>query len=235
MIPASSVPAAMPNTMASGCTFTARPSSSGCRMCPSTCCTSSTTPSRISAVTGPFATSAISTAISPDRVAPTIGMNENRNTSTASADADADRVDERDRDRRVDVADQRPPGPLARAGDPLPAAPREEPDQPGPDLPAVLDEEDRREQRQQQAGDDLAGRAGRPERAAGQPGPVLRQRVAGALDVVVELLLGQPERAVDQPVLDLVDPTVDLGGEVAETVAELLLDQPDQQADTDHP
>jgi hypothetical protein len=71
----------------------------------------------MSAVTGPFATRATSTAISPDTVAPTIGMNAPRKTTTASgsasgtpqdggADADTRRVHQRDRERGADVADR---------------------------------------------------------------------------------------------------------------------------------
>ncbi len=53
-MPARSEPVATAITTPSGWTFTAVPMMSGWRMCPSTCCTRSTTPSMMSAITQPL-------------------------------------------------------------------------------------------------------------------------------------------------------------------------------------
>ena len=75
-------PPATAKITASGCKDTALPIISGCRMCDSSCCTSSTMPIIMSACTGPRATSARRTATAPESKAPITGMNDPRNTST---------------------------------------------------------------------------------------------------------------------------------------------------------
>jgi hypothetical protein len=89
------------------------------------------------------------------------------------------------------------------AVDPSPRAAREEPDHPGPDPVAVLEEEDSGEEREEQAGEHVPDRRGGADRAAGERLPVAGQSLPGAGEGAVDLLLGQPERTVDQPVLDL--------------------------------
>src|SRR5450759_1196821 len=83
-MPAMMLPAVIPKTTASGCRCTARPSTSGCRMWPSSCCTASTTAAMISATAGPLATRATSTAAMPATVAPTSGMKAAKKVSSAS-------------------------------------------------------------------------------------------------------------------------------------------------------
>ena len=77
----------MASTTASGCSFTARPSSSGCRTWLSSCMIAMMMASTISAVIGPWATSAMSTATPPAITAPTMGTNAPRKTSAASGTA----------------------------------------------------------------------------------------------------------------------------------------------------
>ncbi len=86
-IPPMIEPAATPSTTPSGWTRTARPRISGCRMCPSICWTATSTTSIISAVNGPWVTSAISTAMVPVISAPTSGTNAPRKMITASGRA----------------------------------------------------------------------------------------------------------------------------------------------------
>src|SRR5690606_10305794 len=83
-MPAIIVPPATTRTTASGCTFTAEPIRMGCRMCPSTCWTPSTTTSIQNAIHGPLYTSARNTATAPVTTAPTIGTNAPRKTRTAT-------------------------------------------------------------------------------------------------------------------------------------------------------
>src|SRR4051812_43447486 len=87
MIPARIRPVVMAMMTASGWMATARPMMTGCRTCPSNCCTTITAPSTSSALIQPTETSATRTATVPDTVAPTIGMNAPRKTSAASGNA----------------------------------------------------------------------------------------------------------------------------------------------------
>ena len=84
---ASTPPAAIASTTASGCTATARPITSGCRMCDSSCCTAMISPSVISANTQPLAIRATITASAPAITAPMSGTKAPRNTSDASGSA----------------------------------------------------------------------------------------------------------------------------------------------------
>ncbi len=86
-MPATMPPVATASTTASGWTRTARPRMNGCRMCPSICCTTSTTASVMTAANMPCVTSATTTASAPDITAPTSGMKANRKMNTASGTA----------------------------------------------------------------------------------------------------------------------------------------------------
>ena len=101
--PATSTPQPMATITPSGWTETNRPMRNGWRMWPSICWTRITPPSMSRAVTGPWSTSATSTATVPAMVAPIIGTNAPRKTRTpiaeherarrgsAATDHDADR------------------------------------------------------------------------------------------------------------------------------------------------
>ena len=146
----------------------------------------------ISATTGPWSTSATSTATVPDTNAPIIGMKAPRKTSTpiastngtpriAAHDHHADRVGERDEHGGPHERGQRDPGDPARGVGARAGGAREDPHHPGPDPVAVGEEEVRREQHDEEAGDDVA------ERGAdlGEPADDLalldgRDRVLGA-------------------------------------------------------
>ena len=84
-MPATITPRAIATITPSGCTETNRPIRNGCRTCASICCTITTPASISTAVTGPCATSATSTATVPETNAPIIGTNAPMNTSTPIA------------------------------------------------------------------------------------------------------------------------------------------------------
>ncbi len=86
-MPASTPPAAIASTTANGWIDTARPITSGCKTCASSCCTAMIRPKVISAKIQPLAISATITARPPAITAPTSGMNAPRNTSDASGSA----------------------------------------------------------------------------------------------------------------------------------------------------
>jgi hypothetical protein len=79
-MPAAYDPAATARITATGCSETAWPMRNGCSACDSICCTSSTTPSMMSAATQPFDTRTTTTAMAPVTMAPTTGTNEPTNT-----------------------------------------------------------------------------------------------------------------------------------------------------------
>ena len=87
VIPNSSPPKATDSSTTPGCSSIERLWKIGDRMCPSNCCTSTITPSRIRALVRPTVTSATSTAMAPATKAPTMGMNPPKNVSTMSGSA----------------------------------------------------------------------------------------------------------------------------------------------------
>ncbi len=84
-MPATITPMAIATITPSGCTETKRPIRNGWSTWASSCWTATTTPNMISAVIGPCATSATSTATLPETNAPIIGTKAPRKTSTPIA------------------------------------------------------------------------------------------------------------------------------------------------------
>ena len=211
MMPASTPPAAIASTTASGCTDTARPITSGCRMCDSSCCTAMISPKR------------------DQREHPALGdqrddhgqpagdhraderdegaeehqrgqRQRERDAHDRQAGADADGVDERDQERRPHVADQRVEARTPRVADAFAHGDREDLRGERVDVAAALQQEDQREEHQQRTGDDLGDGACRREHPAGELGLVALQGVDRALGELVDLLVAEVrEDAGGQP------------------------------------
>jgi hypothetical protein len=157
-----------------------------------------------------------------------------RHTEDRQADADADRVDECHGHRRPHVGDQRAPGAAGRLVDVGAGVAREEPDQPEPDRPAVLEEEEQGEQRQGDAGEDLADRRRRREGAGRERVLVVDQRLLQRLDGGLQLTAGDRKGADDER-LHPCDALGDLLGEIAEPRGDLLHHQRDDPGDDAQP
>ena len=127
---------------------------------------------------------------------------ETRRAADAPTETDADRVDESNQDGGPDERGELLPRDRRGAVDLGPGGAGEEPDQPAGDTPAVIQEEDQREEREEGAGDEVGrGQAGlRGGRAEAAPG---RDRGLQLLEVGRELAVGDVEGAAD-PLADLV-------------------------------
>jgi hypothetical protein len=157
-----------------------------------------------------------------------------RHLQHGQADADEHRVEQRHDDGRPDVGDQRAPGAAGRLVDEGAGVPGKQADQPEPDGPPVLEEEEQGEQRQDEPGHHLADRGGGRDRAGGEGLLVVHQGVLRLGDRVLELPPRDRERG-DHEVLDLPDALADLVGQVGEAVDEALDDQRDDAGDDAEP
>ena len=211
----------------SGCTETKRPIRNGWSTCASSCCTPTTTPNMISAVTGPDRDECDEDGdgAGDERTDQRHeGAEEDQHTDRADerhaedrgTDHDADRVGAGDEHRGPHELGQRPPGHPTRRVGPEPAGAREQAHHPGPDEVAVGEEEVRREQHDEDAGDDVPDRRTDLADLADRVVAVARDLLLGLVERLAELLVGEVQRTVAQPVADLVDAVGDLLGEVAD-------------------
>jgi hypothetical protein len=146
------------------------------------------------------------------------------------ADADADRVDECHGHGGADVGDQGAPRPAGRLVEVGPRVAGEQSDHPQPDGPAVLQEEEQREQRQDDPGEHLPDRGGGGDGPGGELVLAADQEVLRLGDRVLELAPGDGEGADDEP-LHLVEALADLAGQIGEAVDEALYDERDDPGD----
>ncbi len=212
---------------------TARPMISGCRTWPSTCCTSDHRaqhdqrdhPALVDQRDQHRDRAGDAGADDRDERAEEHqrGQREReRHVAGHQGDADADRVDERHQHGGPDVGAQRRPGRSPGVGE-LPAGVhREQPDQEPPDLAAVPQEEERREEHQHRAGHHLGqgrrgGDAGRGQR---RRVPLIQfwRRVDGRVDLRVR----QVQRPGPRPVLDLPDALAGVVGQLRHALDELV-------------
>ena len=120
-------------------------------------------------------------------------------------------MDGRDDGGAPDVADQRLPGRVAGLERPLARGRAQPADQPGPDLAAVLEQEERDERGQDQAGEHLDEVPASGDDRAGDHRLVLGQVVEQLAGELVEPDPPEPERRPGQVGLHLVDGPPDLG------------------------
>ena len=156
-----------------------------------------------------------------------------RHTHDGQAGADADRVDQRDEKGCAHIADQRSEAGPAGFADPLLHVRGKDLGDELPDVAAAVQEEDQGEQHQQRAGDDFGDGRRRRQRTAGQLRLVVLQRFDRGVARVVDLLLGQVRRPLDQPgsrrvnaLRDLVDEARQAGDELGNDERE---DAPDDR------
>ena len=209
-MPASTPPAAMASTTASGWIDTARPITSGCSTWPSSCCTA-----MMSAEGDQRVDEALGEQRDDDGEEPGDDRTDQRDERAEKHQrgqrqrqrhahdrqpgADPDGVDQRDEKRRANIADQRlEPGP-ARVANPVLDVFGEDLGDELPDVAPAVQEEDQGEQHKQCARDDFGHGGRRRQRTAGQLGLVVAQRFDGRVARVGDLVLAQVRGTLDQP------------------------------------
>src|SRR5690606_29669787 len=139
-----------------------------------------------------------------------------RQPEDPGTEPDADGVDEGDEDLGPGVPTEGHPAADARLVDAVAGPSWGEPDEPLPDVPAVLEEEEETEERDDGPGDDLGDR-GRGCQGAGDEGVGVGLELGQALvEPRLQLLLVDAERSVGEPGDELVEPLDGLVGEVGE-------------------
>src|SRR5207344_426043 len=118
---------------------------------------------------------------------------------------DAHAVDQGDEDRPAHIAGERCPRPPAGLGHMRDGPGREERDDPAPDALAVVEEEERREQSQEEPRDDLADDCRGADCATEDLVPVLLQRLPDVVTDVVEVLVINTKRRPSEPFLRIID------------------------------
>ena len=227
MIPASTVPDATDTATTTGCSFTARLMITGCSTWPSIWPITTISTSTASAVSGPRPASATSVAIHSAIGAPISGMNAPSSTSRRQRqrqghleqeqrDPHQGRVRHRDDHDAPGVAGEgRPPGPAG--GVPARAPHRELAQHPAPQPLTGVQEEQRAEHREREAGEQLRDDARLPGRLRRELAAVLRQPRERLVGQPLQLARRQPQRRPRQQPLDLAD----AGGELPDQPAEL--------------
>ncbi len=153
-----------------------------------------------------------------------------RHVEEVDAEADEDGVDQRDDHRAAHIGGQRPPGARAGPGHTRAGGRGHQLQRPLPDAPAVVEQEERREGGEQDAGERLDHDRDALESRRGYLVGVGADRLAQALGDLVDLLVGDVEGAVQQPVAQFVDAVLDLVGEVVDVLHDLPGDEPADQA-----
>eukprot|EP01136_Pigoraptor_vietnamica_P012154 Opistho-1_new@51779 len=120
-------------------------------------------------------------------------------------ESDADRIDRRDEQLRARVVHDRGPAVAGRSVDGRLRHAREDPEGPPPDACAVGEETDQDEQRQHGARGDVAD--GGPDRQGAGPQHLrlLVEEVESLLQVVRDLRVGETQRTLVQPDLELIE------------------------------
>jgi hypothetical protein len=144
-----------------------------------------------------------------------------RHAQNEQDDHHRDAVEQRDQHLPTHVAAERAPAGPTGDVNPSVSSLREQSHDPFPDLVAVAQQEERRQQDQQQRAEGLDDRAHRLDGTAHQLALMLLDRLRDVVGGLVEVRRLQVQRAVAQPVASLVDEVGDLVGHLGRVRADL--------------